>query len=267
MVKAENIGYQIKNKWLLRDVSLELRPGRVLVVLGPNGAGKSTLLKCLTGELSVSKGEVIIEDRHLNDWTPLELARQRSVMSQSSSLHFSFKVRDIALMGRTMHQRWFEAEKDDRLLKEVLLAVGLAGFEDKDYSVLSGGEKQRVQFARALAQIWGESKNQAEGLRRKVLFLDEPISNLDFEHQLSVLHQVDQLKKKGVAVFVILHDLNLAVRYADELLVLKEGQVAYQGGPEGMTNPSLIKSVFNVDVEVVKYGNRDALFRFLTPLR
>lgn len=233
-------------KALLYDVSCALAPGRLTILLGPNGAGKSTLLKLFAGEFTPTSGEVRFDDRPLCDWPACDLACRRAVLPQESSLQFPFRVSEVVLLGRSPHVRGVEKARDHTIVREALARVDLAEKHDRIFPTLSGGEKQRVHLARALAQVWDDT-----GGGGRVVLLDEPTSSLDLAHQHATLHQARRLAEEGAAVLAVLHDLNLAMTYADDIWVLHRGELVADGPTVETLTPSLIRDVFAVEAQVL----------------
>jgi iron complex transport system ATP-binding protein len=248
MLEAQNITVTKGGKELLAGVSLTARAGAVTAVLGANGAGKSTLLKVLTGEIKSADGAVRLGGQALRQWDATELARARAVLPQSFALNFPFKAFEVALLGRAPHVRFSETERDKAIARAALAQVEAAEFSARLYPTLSGGEKQRVQLARVLAQIW---EPPAGGAR--YLLLDEPTASLDLAHQHQTLRTARQFASAGVCVLAVLHDLNLAAQYADEILLLQAGQVYTQGSPQAVLTPANIKEVFGLEALVTEH--------------
>lgn len=249
MIQAKNITVTIDNKKLVNDVSMNLEPGKFSVILGKNGAGKSTFLKALTGDLKPSSGEVLIEGRGLNSVSPLHLARKRAVMMQNLHLAFSFTALEVVLMGRSPHTKGFETAEDQKIAIECMRRAGVEHLADRTFPTLSGGEKQRVQFARMLSQLW----NCIEHRRPCCLLLDEPLASLDLAHQHSIMHLLRGLSRKNVAVLMILHDLNLAAQYADEVNVMKDGHTYALGSPNEVFKSEIIEMAFDCPVHIMKH--------------
>ena len=251
MLKVSNIYFARGTRQILTDVSLNVPEGKVTALLGPNGAGKSTLMKIMCGELRPDSGNIQQNDKTLNDWEPHKLAQHRAVMPQKSSLTFDFKVIDVVLMGRTPFNQGWDTREDLELALKCLRDVECLHLKDRSFPTLSGGEQQRVNFARVLAQL--ESEHQP-----KTLLLDEPVSSLDPEHQLKTLELARDRAKAGAAVFVILHDLNMAAAYADNIAFLHQGEIKVCDTPERVLTPENIRDVFNIDTDVIahpQHGN------------
>lgn len=232
---------------VLEDIDLQVRPGELLTVLGPNGAGKSTLLAALSGELAAARGEVLLDGRALADWPARQRACRLAVLPQQSSLAFPFRVDEVVGFGRLPHASG--RCRDAQIVAAALAAADVAHLAGRDYLTLSGGERQRVQLARVLAQLWPGEPGQ-------VLLLDEPTAMLDPQHQHLCLAAARQLAARGVAVLAVLHDLNLAARYGDRLLLLARGRVQALGDVESVLRPELIEAVFGLPVLVSRHPER-----------
>ncbi|MFZ6050206.1 heme ABC transporter ATP-binding protein [Pseudomonas sp. CR3202] len=247
MLRAERLDVLRGGKRVLVGVDLELRPGEVLGVLGPNGAGKSTLLGALCGEVTAAAGKISLAGRALADWSGPQRARRLAVLPQSSTLNFAFRVEEVVAMGRLPHDTG--RERDAEVVAEALAAADASHLAGRSYLALSGGERQRVHLARVLAQLWPGSAGQA-------LLLDEPTSMLDPLHQHTTLQAVRTFAERGVAVLVILHDLNLAARYCDRLLLLADGRPHVLGSPEQVLQAEPLKAVFGLEVLVQRHPER-----------
>lgn len=233
---------------ILSGIDFCLHAGEVLALLGTNGAGKSTLLATLSGELAYPQGAIQLAGRPLGSWEAGERARRLAVLPQSSSLAFAFSVEEVVLLGRLPHASG--REEDRRIVNQVMQAADVEHLRQRSYLMLSGGERQRVHLARVLAQIW----NSAEPA---CLLLDEPTASLDLAHQQLILRQARELARRGNAVLVVLHDLNLAARYADRLLLLDRGGMSALGSPWEVLEAERIKRVFGVEVQVAQHPQLD----------
>ncbi|MCU0687705.1 MAG: heme ABC transporter ATP-binding protein [Polyangiaceae bacterium] len=239
--EAEALRFSVGGRALVDGVDLTVAPGELVCLLGPNGAGKSTLLRLLAGELKPSGGLVRVLGRPLERWAPLELARLRAVMAQESRLEFAFRASEVVLLGRAPHlQGAAEGPRDRAAARDALAAADALPLADRSFPTLSGGEKQRVQAARALAQIWG-----VEGPRG--ILLDEPTSNLDWPHQHALLERLRRLASEGVAVVCVLHDLHLAAQYATRVALLCRGRLLRHGPPREVFEPALVREAFGVE--------------------
>lgn len=246
-VKAEHLHFSIGKKDLLMDISFTAQPGELLVILGANGAGKSTLLKLISKELKPVRGSVMLNRVSLRNWHTHELAKCRAVLTQQSIISLPFTATEIVMMGRYPHFRLKPTSLDHNVVGHVMNYVGISHLAHRNYLTLSGGEQQRVHLARVLSQIWND---QSQG---KLLLLDEPVSALDMQYQHEVLQLLRKLVYKGFTVIAVLHDLNLALQYADRLLMLKNGKQVVYGDRSVLTEP-VIKEVFNIDTHIHRSG-------------
>lgn len=237
---------------ILDRLSLSLQAGTLTALLGPNGAGKSSLLKCLTGELEYD-GSIALFGRARQEWTSTELAQRVGVLPQSSSLSFPFLCEEVVAMGRLPHAE--SVRRRDEIVRAAMSHAGVTHLADRLYPGLSGGERQRVQFARVLAQIWQEPapEPQAEPLPPRLLLLDEPTSALDLKYQHQLLRMARALAGRHTAVLVVLHDLNLAARYADRLVMLEQGRLMADGAPAEVLTPALIARLYDYPAQVIHH--------------
>lgn len=245
MIEARNASYQIKGKHLLRDASLVLRPGRVISLIGPNGAGKSTMLRLFTGELTPTSGEILVDGRNMATIAPGELSRRRAVVAQSTPLSFPFTVLEVVLLGVTVPGFEISRPGARAAALDALRTVGLTHFEHRLYTELSGGERQRVHIARALCQLATAKRPHGE---TAALLLDEPTSSLDLAHQGMVLAEARRQARMGRAVLAILHDLNLAAIYADEIVLLSGGRIAATGTATEVMRDDLLSEVYGCEL-------------------
>jgi len=246
IVSARGLSFHVGRRALVRDATLDLTPGSTTILIGPNGAGKSTLLKLMTGEAKASHGHVTIDGEDLQAIPAWRLACQRAVMAQHARLMFPFSVYEVVSLGVDGVGRALSRQRREALVGECLKAAGVLDLAGRRYQTLSGGEQQRVQFARVLCQI--EAGRSVAS--RQALFLDEPIASLDLCHQLALLDMARAIAARGVAVLVVLHDLNLAVTYADHLVVMDQGAIIAQGAPAKTLDDALLRQVFKVDLSL-----------------
>lgn len=229
---------------VLTGVDFDAHRGRMVGIVGPNGAGKTTLLRALTGVIPLNEGRVVLEGRSISEWSRRGIARRLAVVPQTGDVLFDFTVRDIVSMGRLPHQSLWSGEtvEDREAVAEALGAVGMEEYADRSFLELSGGERQRTIMARALAQ------------RPQALLLDEPTSHLDLGHQGAVMGYARALAAEHhLAVMTILHDLNTASLYCDELVVLCGGTVFARGTPEEVLRRDVIQEVYGAEVEIVDH--------------
>jgi len=247
MLRTEGIYYSIGKKLILNGISAEFQPGEFNMILGPNGSGKSTFLKIFSGEIHGNDGNVFYSGKPIRSIKTDELAKYRAVMSQQPELSFPLTVDEVVMMGRYPHFNFNPNKKDETICGEVMERMNLRAFSDRNYLTLSGGEKQRVQFARVLAQVWEQPQ---DGYR--YLFLDEPLASLDIKYQQEFLQVAREFAKTGTVLIAVLHDINLAIQFADRLFLLKEGSLAAHGKPKEILSSELIKRVFDVDAHIVE---------------
>lgn len=249
MLEARDVGYRVGNRWLLKEVSFLLGPGEVLAILGPNGAGKSTLIRLLSGELTPTTGQVFLGGKPLSQLSPLSQARMRAVLVQVRQVSFPFTVWEVVMMGRLPHlDGRAEGKEDLARTEEALRLTGAFPFSDRAYHSLSGGEATRVDLARVLAQS------------DSLLILDEPTNHLDPRYVVEVLRLLRQLARAGASVLVVLHDLNLAARVADRVLLLHQGQVVALGKPNEVLSPPILEAVYDVPFMRIDLDDKLVLF-------
>lgn len=245
MLEAESISfrYAVDHPMIIDRVDWLSEAGTIEAFIGPNGAGKTTLLRLLTGEITPSGGSIQLESKPLADWAPVELARRRAVLSQSPRLEFAFTVEEVILMGRAPHLS--ESPAPHAVVNDLIDEMDLRPLARRPFPSLSRGEKQRVQLARVLAQL------QSPAGRRQYLFLDEPVNHLDLTHQHHTLQAARDRARQGHAVIAVLHDLNLALQYADLVSVIRNGRIVARGQPEDVLSPELVRQVFGVGSELI----------------
>lgn len=250
-LRLEGISVRLDGKPILNELEALFPPARVTAIVGPNGAGKSTLLRAILGVVPLSAGRVLLGERSVKDLDPRELARSIALVPQDTHMDFSFRVEEVVLMGRYPHLGPLERERprDRRLMEETLGVLDLLPLRGRDVTTLSEGECQRVLIARSLATEAG------------VLLLDEPISHLDIAHRLRILDLLRETARRGCTVVAVLHDLDLAARHADRLLVLDGGERAGEGDPRTILETGILERVFDVRVEQVQ-GSRGSFLAF-----
>lgn len=250
MIRGVGLSLARGPRWLLRDVSIEVAPGEIVCVLGPNGAGKSTLVRLLAGDEPPTTGEVTVGGRPASSLSRRELARRRAVLEQDLHVGFPFSALELVVLGRAPHVEGAETLHDLDIARRALAKVNASGLADRDVTSLSGGELQRVQLARVLAQAWPEP-----GDAPRTLILDEPTSALDLAHQHQTLHIVRRWVERGVGALCVLHDPNLAAAYADRVLVLRAGRSVAYGPTREVLTKGVLEETFEVQaVEVESLG-------------
>lgn len=237
---VQSVDVELEARRILQDVSLQAGAGQFVGLLGPNGSGKTTLLRAINGFLQPVNGTVVFSGDEVRRMSPRRTAQLIARIPQSTALEFNFTVREAVLMGRHPHLGRFslEGQQDEAIAQQALETVGMAAFSDRSVDTLSGGERQLVFVARALAQ------------GPRLLLLDEPTANLDLAHQLQVMDLVSGLVRQGLTAIAALHDLSLAANYCTRIVLLSRGHVAASGTPEQVLTPDNIQRVFNVEVNV-----------------
>jgi iron complex transport system ATP-binding protein len=244
MMEIKNLSYHYKGyPQVLNDVSFDIEPGKFLAILGNNGVGKSTLLKCFNHILKPDAGEVLLDSQNLLKMSGREVAKQVAFVSQSVP-STQMTVHDVVMLGRRPYMKWGFTPEDHAIVHEAMDRLGLNAMRGRFLGQLSGGEKQKVMLARALAQ------------QPKALLLDEPTSALDIQNQYQVLKIVrDICHKDNMVAVVVIHDLNLALRFCDHFLLLKDGKV-YRHGDRSILDSTALKEVYGVDAKVVEIEGR-----------
>jgi iron complex transport system ATP-binding protein len=261
MVELRDVSYRAGPTAILHDVSVRFQPGLMNVVLGPNGAGKSTLLRVATGLMRPSSGAVTYGARTLGSLDDRELARQRAVLTQHVELAFPLEVRDVVMMGRYPHFGRVPTAGDREIVHEALGLVGMLDKAGQPYPTLSGGEQQKVQLARVLAQIW--ESDSRPGQPPRYLFLDEPTTNLDVHYQLHVLSVARTLINEHTTLIAVLHDLNIAFQFGDHFVVMDRGRVAFEAESAREVPMEMLERVFDVRARpITDASTNEVLWRF-----
>lgn len=254
MLQAESISYRIQSKTIVDNCSLTVSPGTFTAIVGPNGAGKTSLLRILTGEISRYAGSVTLNGRNTASIRSREWSKLRAVLPQHTSVNFPFTVEKIIEVGRYPHLT--TRKENERIINEILGLTGLNTFKQRVYQTLSGGEQQRVQMARVMAQIWDEDDFP------KYLLLDEPTASLDLAQQHFLLRLARELCQRNIGILAILHDLNLAAQYADTILFLKEGRTVAYGDVAAIMKREVVEETFSYPVKILydEESNRPMIF-------
>ena len=251
-LKIKDVGFSYASVPVLNGICIELTASEMLGIVGPNGAGKSTLIRCIDRILKPQRGSILLDGQDIKEMHLMELARKIGYIPQSASQVFPATVFDTVLMGRRPHLGWRSSEKDTEMVLETLQLLNIEEFAMRDINELSGGQQQKVFIARALTQ------------EPDVLLLDEPTSNLDIRHQLEVMNIIKNIvREKQISAIMAIHDLNLASRYADRIIMMNGGEIFDAGDAASVLTPENIKHVYDVEVEVPNHGGRP----YIVPIR
>lgn len=236
-IGVQSVSWTVEARQIIKSICLQAYPGEFIGIIGPNGSGKSSLLRLIYRIYPPDTGAIYLDERDILAMSIKETARCIAVVTQEHNSDFDFTVYEIVIMGRTPHKKLLDADtvEDDVIVRNSLKRVGMLSLAQRDFHTLSGGEKQRVLIARALAQ------------HARVLVLDEPTNNLDLRYQFEIMELIRSL---GITTIVAMHDLNLAAAYCDRIYLLKAGKVVAHGKPQDVLTTKQIKSVYGVDVEV-----------------
>jgi iron complex transport system ATP-binding protein len=235
----EDINFRYKTKHILNNICLDIDFGNVVSIIGPNGCGKTTFIKCINKVLRPQSGKVLLNDEDLHLMKQKDIAKKFAYVPQMTNEFFSGSVIDLVLMGRRPYINWKVSDEDIKMVLDILDNMDIIHLADKRYSELSGGQKQKVLIARALAQD------------TDIYLLDEPTSFLDIKNQIEVMKMARELANQGKIVIIVVHDLNMAMKYSDKILLLEEGSVIASGKPNEVLTEENIKKVYDVDIDIV----------------
>lgn len=251
-LKINNIEFAYNSTPVIENISMELDCSEILGIVGPNGAGKSTLIRCIDRILEPNRGSILLDGDDIRKMTRMEIAKRMGYVPQSTSRVFPATVFDTVLMGRRPHLGWKSSEEDMDKVLGILELLGIMEFAMRDFNEISGGQQQKVLIARALAQ------------EADVLLLDEPTSNLDIRHQLEVMEIIKNIvRKNGISAVMAIHDLNLASRYTNRILMMNRGRIFAAGNPASVLTVENIKRAYDVEVLVKNDGGRP----YIIPVR
>ena len=238
VLDISSLSFNFGSKNILADIDLSIKNNGIVGIIGPNGSGKSTLLKCIYRVLKPKTGTIFIDGKNINDYQFKETAKKMAVVAQHNDTHFDFNVLEMVLIGRSPHKKFMERDsaEDIELAYKSLEQVNMKDFADRNFSSLSGGEKQRIILARALVQ------------NTDCLILDEPTNHLDIKHQLHFMSLAKNLK---ITVISAIHDLNIAAMYCDKIYALKEGQIIASGSVNEVITEEVIKTLYDVEAKII----------------
>ena len=239
VIKTDALSYSIDNRQILNEISINVTEGKTVGIIGPNGSGKTTFLKHIYRALPAPKKKVFVDDMSIDDISYKETARKLAVLKQENGREFDFNVFEMVLLGRAPYHNYFEDynNEDKQVALKALTQVGMTDMLEKSFNTLSGGEKQRVLMARAIAQ------------ETDIFIMDEPTNHLDVHYQWSIMELISEMQKTVLGVF---HELNLASRFCDYLYVLENGQVVARGEPLKIITQELMEDVFKVDLPLLQ---------------
>ena len=242
MIKIIDLNAGYKDQIIIKNINLQFADGTQTALLGPNGAGKSTLLKCLCGYLTPYGGSISIMGKNINDYSRNQLARLIAIIPQNFGLQFDYQVRELVLMGRFPYLNYLGSysHEDYQIADDILQKLDLKEMATKNFSELSGGEQQRVAIARALAQ------------ETPILLLDEAFANLDVNHSISIMKLLNRINKElGKTLIVVSHNINLAVEFCPQVVILKNGELFRAGNTLDVINEETLSEVYNHPVKVI----------------
>ena len=238
MIRAENLNFSYdKNTTFIKDLNVEIEKGKITTILGPNGSVKSTLLSIIAGLNKATSGEVTINGKSIKKLRQKDLAKEIATVHQQNTVPSDITVRELVSYGRIPHKGYFKGntEDDEEIIDWALSRTGLEKLKDKAVMSMSGGERQRVFIAMALAQ------------KSKILFLDEPTTYLDIYHQVEILELVKELNsEENLTVVMVLHDINQAIKYSDNIVVMKAGRAVSTGKVNDVMNMNLLNDVYQI---------------------
>jgi iron complex transport system ATP-binding protein len=245
MINVQQVSYTIEKKNLVQNVSFKVLPGEFTVIMGPNGAGKSTLLKMMSAALKPSSGEILWKGKKITDYPLDELAKQRAVLSQHYDISFPLTAKEIVMMGRYPYFKADPHAADHAMVDFQIERLSVSALGDRNYQSLSGGEAQKIQMCRVLSQL-----GSAEAGNEKLLLLDEPVSHVDIKYQHQLLALAKETSQQNVAVVAVLHDINLALKYADTIHFMKNAKLIKTLEKNETLEAGLLKEVFDISAAV-----------------
>jgi iron complex transport system ATP-binding protein len=261
-ITIDSLHVTLGGKPLLHDINLTIPAGELTILIGPNGAGKSTLLKACTGDITpisaaisnstpaLIPGSIAINQQPLEHYSTEQLSTLRAVMTQDYTMAFSFTVREIVNMGCFVYEQKINHAQRECIVDEVMQFMHIGALAQQHFTTLSGGEQQRTQLARVLAQLW----HPYEQATSRYLLLDEPTSSLDIFHQHQVLALAKELSRRNIGVLAVVHDLSLAASFADNLVLLKKGNIVKQGKPAEVLQPSFLSEVYGISAQFFQHS-------------
>ena len=251
MLKINSLSVQFNSTFKLENINFQVGEGQICGIIGPNGAGKTTLLRAISGILPVTSGEIYLDEKALHTLRAEERAKHLAVVPQAAFLPPAFTAEQVVMMGRTLYLNWFgqTSEKDEQITREAMAQTHTLNFADRLISQLSVGEQQRVLLARALAQD------------TPILLMDEPTSHLDLKYQIELLNLIQSIcREKQKIILVVLHDINLALRYAEQIILLKNGEIIRQGSTHEVLQPEILSKAFELPISLYLDKKREIIY-------
>lgn len=242
ILQVDKLHFSYDKTEVLKGVDFIINRSMMIGIIGANGSGKTTLLKNISGYLKPTSGNIFITRKNIKDFAVKEKAKYIAYVPQDIDYDFEFSCYDLVMMGRIPFLKRFQPERkeDKSIVMDCMKITNTWQFKDKNIKDLSGGERQRVYIARALAQ------------KPKILLMDEPVSHLDIKYQIETLSLVNNLSSNGILVITVLHDINLASQFCDEVFIMKEGRIMAAGSPKNVLTANNIRSAFSIDVELLE---------------
>lgn len=240
-IVLDQLHVSLRNKQILQNITCTFSPGKMIGIIGPNGSGKSTLLKTLATIYPYDHGQIQLDHSSIKKFNRKQIAKTMCYVPQDTNVAVDFSVRQVVQMGRHIHHPLFarESAKDKEIIEEAMQQTNITHLQDQSIQQLSGGQRQLVMIAKALAQD------------TPIILLDEPIASLDVYYQLYILHMLHRLRLQNKTIIIVLHDLNLAARFCDELLLLQHGRVKQFGLTKDVLTPQLLEDVYHVDTHIM----------------
>lgn len=252
--EINNLEFGYGEALILKGISFNVRQGEFISIIGPNGSGKSTLLKTLNRLYSIKSGSIQIDGKDIQSYKNRDMAKKVALVPQDTTLEYDFTVEEVVLMGRHPYKGRFEKEDDEdyNIIYEAMEMTNTLKLKDRLITEISGGERQRVFIAKALAQ------------KPSIILLDEPTSHLDINHQMDILNLLKTLNERGTTIILVIHDINMAARYSHEILLLNNGEIQGKGTPEEVITIENIETAYNLNVAIEK--NKYTNSTYLTPI-
>ena len=246
-LEIKNLSYKIRNKNILENINFKIEEGEIIGIIGANGSGKTSLLKCLNGINEINTGEIYLNNKNIKDYSSKELARNISFMNQNTNIDFDFPCIDIVVLGRYPYLKRFQEYSDEDIKKAefYMKKTNTLEFKNRIITELSGGEKQRVLFAKTLTQ------------ESNLILLDEPTASLDMKYEEEIFSLISELKSQNKSIVVVIHNLRLALKYCTRLILLFNGNIIADDIPKNVITEENLKNIFGVNTKVYKnkYNN------------